>query len=92
MLHRAAVNMGDAFCNFPLHDASVFFFFLAMRMKLHEDAWAGGGAPSFDLERRPLGASLPLQLSDTEGASFPNSQLLLRSNFSYSKHYRHWNA
>ena len=39
-----------------------------------------------------LGASLSSQFPNTEVASFSNRQLLLRSNFSYSKHYRTGNA
>ena len=64
MFPDTTVNMGDAFCNFPLYNASVF---LAMRMKFCEGAW-GKDASWFDGERRPLGASLPLQFSDTEGS------------------------
>ena len=47
-----------------------------MQMKLHK-VIIGKDAPSFDGERCPLGTSIP----NTEGVSFPNSQLLLRSSF-----------
>ena len=67
----------------------MMFFFFAMRMKFRDGAWEKDARRSMG-ERRSLGASLPLQLSNFEGASFPNSQLLLRSDFSYSKHQRHW--
>ena len=36
------------------------------------------------------GASLTFQFTNTDEVSFPKSQLLLRINFSCSKHYRHW--
>ena len=79
-------NICGTFCHFSLFAASIF---LAMQMKLREGAW-GKDAPSFGGERRHQGASLTFQFPNTEQASFPNCQLLLKSNFSYSKHYRHW--
>ena len=66
-LPDTTANMGDAFCNFPLNDASGF---LATRMKLREGAW-GKDAPSFDGERCPLGVSLPLRFSMQRGSLFP---------------------
>ena len=83
MLYDTSPNMGEFFFGiFPLYDASSF---LAYANELNEGTLRMN-APSFEGERRPLGASLTLHFFNTEGASSPNSQLLLRSNFSYSKH------
>ena len=68
ILSHTAANMGNTFCNFPLYAASVFFF--VMRMKLREVA-VGKDAPSFDGERRPLGASV----SQYRGGIFPQQSV-----------------
>ena len=71
-------NMGEVFRYFPLYAASVFFDF----SKEASGRRLGERCPSFDGERRPFGASLPLDFPNTQAASFPNGHLLLRSNFS----------
>ena len=66
-LSDTTVNTGDVFRCFSLYAASGF---LTKPMKLREGVW-GKDAPSFRGERRPLGASLTLEFSNTEGVSFP---------------------
>ena len=79
MLRETNVDVGDAFCNFPLYDASGA---LAKRMELCKGAW-GNDAPSFDGERRLLGSSLTLQFSNTSGASFGKVRCCYGVTFPY---------
>ena len=86
-LSDTTVNMGDTFCLFPLYAASISLFCYATetsRMRSRERCpiiWWG---------KTPLGGILHFSVPNAVGASFPNGQLLIRSKFSYSKHYRHW--